>query len=99
MEFIDSFSTTITKPIFIILNNTSVHPGDRMEKSLDKWRQWRLYIFFPSLIFAPFQCSKGLVESSQNQKIKLSYYIDTHTLCDAKHRTRDDIRHDYVVNY
>lgn len=92
MEFIDNFSTTITKPICIVLDNTSIHTGDRMEKPFDEWRQSGIYIsfFLPSYSLHLY-VAETLWRVLKTKWIKLSHYIDIHALFDATHRTLDDI--------
>ena len=98
-EFIDSFSLTIARPAFIVLDNASVHTGGRMKESLDKWRERGLYIFFLPPYSPQLNIAETLWRILKTKWIKPSHYIDTDTLFDATHEILDGIGDRYRVNY
>lgn len=98
-NFIENFSTTITRPTFIVLDNASVHTGGRMKESIDKWKQRGLYIFFLPPYSPHLNIAETLWRVLKTKWLKPSHYIDTHTLFDTTHRILDGIGTMYAVNY
>lgn len=98
-EFIDDFSTTITRPTFIVLDNASVHTGGKMKESIEKWKERGLYIFFLPPYSPHLNIAETLWRILKTKWLKPSHYIDTHTLFDATHGILDGIGTKYTVNY
>lgn len=97
--FIDSFSMTITRPTFIVLDNASVHTGGLMKESLDKWRQRGLYVFFLPPYSPHLNIAETLWRVLKTKWIKPSHYVDTNTLFNATHDILGAIGDAYIVNY
>ena len=98
-EFIDEFSTSITRPTFIVLDNASVHTGGMMKEYIDKWRERGLYIFFLPPYSPHLNIAETLWRVLKTKWLKPSHYIDAHTLFDATHRILGGIGTTYTVNY
>lgn len=98
-EFIDSFSKTITKPTFIVLDNATVHRGGKMKVMIEKWKERGLYIFFLPLYSPHLNIAETLWRILKTKWIKPIHYIDTNSLFDVTHRILDGIGEDYVINY
>ena len=98
-NFIENFSTTITRPTFIVLDNASVHTAGRMKESIDKWKERGLYIFFLPPYSPHLNIAETLWRVLKTKWLKPSHYVDTHTLFDTTHRILDGIGTMYTVNY
>ena len=98
-DFIDDFSTTITRPTFIVLDNASVHTGGKMKESIEKWKDRGLYIFYLPIYSPHLNIAETLWRILKTKWLKPSHYVDTHTLFDTTHRILDGIGTMYTVNY
>ncbi len=98
-DFIDTFSLTITRPTFIVLDNASVHTGGKMKEMVEKWRQRGLYIFYLPPYSPHLNIAETLWRILKTKWIKPCHYIDTSTLFNATHEILDGIGEGYRVNY
>lgn len=98
-DFIDTFSLTITRPTFIVLDNASVHTGGKMKEMVEKWRQRGLYIFYLPPYSPHLNIAETLWRILKTKWIKPCHYIDTSTLFNATHEILDGIGDGYRVNY